>query len=82
MTHEEFAYPADSILESALNHVARLTARPPSVPVLLHSDHFDFLLQCQHWFAKGYYMADDSLIERDSDGSCCGVVLHRPMVSA
>lgn len=82
MKHEHYAYPTDSILDSALDHVARLTSRPPSVAVLLHNDHFDFLLQCQFWMSKGFYLSDDSLLERDSDGSCCGVVLHRPMVTA
>lgn len=78
MTNHDYVFPADTILDSALAHVSRLTSRPPSVVVLLHDDHFDFLLQCQHWFAKGYYMAEESLLERNSDGSCCGVVLHRP----
>lgn len=76
---QQYVHPADSILDYAINQVAHLSSRPPSVTVLLHSDYFDFLLQAQHWMSKGYFLSEESLLERDSDGSCCGVILYRPL---
>jgi len=74
-------WAADTAIERAQQHLGRLQCLP-CVAVCMadpddHHDHHDHLRTLQHWFGQGYFLSEDSILERD-DGSYRGVLLHRP----
>ena len=72
---EQRADDATYYAQSAVDH---LNSWGESVVLMRDPDHnFDHLLALQHWFQKGYYLAETSCIERD-DGGYRGCILYRP----
>ena len=78
---DDFHPPAQTTLQSAREHLARLEGKMPMVPIFLNDDPFDFMLQVQHYMHRGFYVADESIIERQ-DGSMRGVCLYAPLAAA
>lgn len=71
-------WPADTAIEAAQEQLGRLQCLP-CVAVCMADpvDHHDHLRTLQHWFSRGYFLSEDSILERD-DGSYRGALLHRP----
>lgn len=71
-------WPADTAIEHAQENLGRLQCLPcVAVCMADPDDHHDHLRTLQHWFGRGYFMSEESILERD-DGSYRGVLLHRP----
>ena len=71
-------YPSDTAVEHAQEQLARLQCLPGvAVCMADPADHHDHLRTLQHWFSRGYFLSEDSILDRD-DGSYRGVLLHRP----
>lgn len=70
--------PMDTAIEAAQQHLGRLQCLPVvAVCIPDPNDYHDHLRTLQHWFCRGYFLGEDSILERD-DGSYRGALLHRP----
>lgn len=70
--------PADTCQQVAENRLEFLMSWPEVVVLMIDQEaNYKHLLQLQHYFSRGYYLSDTSVIELDS-GSYQGVYLYRP----
>lgn len=65
----------ETTLESAQSVLDRLEESPDVVDVM-HTHEFDFLLELQHWFGRGYYIGAHSLQSWEPGNYY--VLLHSP----
>lgn len=69
---------ADDAMYYAQSAVEHLNSWGESVVLMHDPEHnFDHLLALQHWFHKGYFLAETSCIEWES-GAYRGAILYRP----
>lgn len=70
--------PADTRIQIAENTLEFLMSWPEVVVLFINPEaNYEHLADLQHYFSRGYYLGDASVIEHDS-GSYQGVYLYRP----
>ena len=56
-----YEFPSDTLDELALRETRHLASTPLTAYILTHDFH-SFLLALQHWYRKGYYCSDSSVV--------------------